>query len=124
MPENGKQGPHPSEHSPSRRPGAPNQEALQTPQSPAKPPWASASPEGQGVIFSNKGAHVAIITMIIISNHPNELNSPPLCRVSVFNNESGSEERSCRHMQISTSHVTSALHKATQHICGHACLSK
>lgn len=105
-------------------PGAPTSGGPPDAPESSKAALGFCSPEGQGVIFSNKGAHVAIITMIIISNHTNELNSPLLCRVSVFNNESGPEERSCRHMQISTSHVTSALHKAAQHICGYACLSK
>lgn len=37
----------------------------------------------RSVIFSYKGEHVVVATMIIINNHINELNSSPFCRVCV-----------------------------------------
>lgn len=51
---------------------------------------SSASAEGQHVIFSYTGELVAIVMVIIINNHTDELDSSLLCRVYAFNRETWS----------------------------------
>lgn len=58
--------------------------------SPAEHRRAPLLPKVSNVIFSYTGERVAIVMVIIINNHTDELNCPLFCRVNAFNSETWS----------------------------------